>query len=35
MKCALKNAVILDGTAQMSPQRGKDVLVDGERIVKN
>ena len=34
MKCALKNAVILDGTAQMSPQRGKDVLVDGERIVK-
>ena len=33
MKCALKNAVILDGTKDMEPLRGQSVLVEGETIV--
>ena len=32
MKYALTNAVILNGTETMTPQRGLDVLVDGETI---
>ena len=32
MKYALKNGVILDGSKDMQPQRGKTVLTDGEKI---
>ena len=32
MKYALTNGVILDGSKDMQPQRGKTVLTDGEII---
>ena len=33
-KYAITNAVLLDGTEHMTPQTGKIVCIDGDRIVR-